>query len=418
MEFTEEVKAGLEKVKTETRELVKTEIDSAIMGLVKQDELTQKLSDLKVDDLTIKEIAAAVKSQGEKITEMYEKQKTSTPIKSLPEILKENMAKLKTLQSKEAKTIVLNIPRTALKTNVTINSSITTDPAGAVLPGLNDTGLPATGLELAFQRLTLPADHHGIIRYTDLTTRTNTATYIAEGAQQGNQQTYAWTGTSKTVEKVLGIVPVSWESLTDSVEMELAIRRLLTGDVDTVRQTQLYTGSGSAPQIAGVYQVYAQTFDYAAHTSPTTAAANIYDLLMLLKEQVIVSYGAKYQPDVVLMNPADALAAKWTKDELGNYVRNPFVSPDGTTIAGMRIIESAYVTANTLVVGDSRYAYYYQGDTVEIEMGYEASNFTYDLVSLKARARHCLVIRTADAYGWIKVASVSAALTAITTPTA
>lgn len=406
----------LEKVDSRVKDTVKAEVETAINGLMKADELESKLNDLKVNDLTIKEIAQAVKVQGDKMKELIESQHRTAPEKSLKEVLRDNADKFKACKDTKTKQI-FSIPTSAFKTSVTINSSITTDPAGFRIPGYNDTGLPLFGLELAFQPMTLPADHHGIIRYTDLTTRTNNATYIAEGAQQSSDQTYAWTGTSKTVEKVLATVPVSWESLTDSVEMESAIRRLLTADVTTIKQTQLYTGSGTAPQIAGVYQVYAQAFVHASHTSPLVDSANIYDLLMLLKEQIVLNYGAKFMPDVVLMNPGDALKAKWTKDELGNYVKNPFVSPDGLSIAGMRIIESYYVTANTLVVGDSRYAYYYQGDNVEIEMGYDGSNFTYDLVMLKARARHCLVIRTADAYGWIKCTDVDAALSAISNVT-
>lgn len=402
----------LEKVDSRVKDTVKAEVETALNGMMKADELETKLNDLKVNDLTIKEIATAVKTQGDQMKELIER-RANTPQKSLAEVIKDNMPKFKVHQTERTKQI-FSIPMSALKTTVTINSSITTDPAGYQMPGLNDTALPLTGLELAFQSMTLPANHHGIIRYTDQTTRTNNATYIAEGSQQSSDQVYAWTGTSKTVEKVLATVPVSYESLTDSTEMETAIRRLLTADVTTIKQAQLYTGTGSAPQIAGVYQVYAQAFDHASHTSPLAASANIYDLVMLLKEKIVLTYGAKFVPDVVLMNPADALRAKWTKDELGNYIRNPFVSPDGSSIAGMKIIESYYVTANTLVVGDSRYAYYYQGDTVDIEMGYDGSNFTYDLTMLKARTRHCLVIRTADAYGWMKCTDVDAAIAAIT----
>ena len=407
-----ELNVLLEKVDSKVVNTVKAEIQAAMTGIVKTDELTEKLNELKVNDLTIKEIAEAVKSQGETLKTMQAERKNARIVKTLPQIFAENKAKFDALRNKETRMITFDVPLNAVKTAVTINSSITTDPAGAVLPGLNDTGIPPTGLELAFTRLTLPANHHGIIRYTDLTTRTNNATYIAEGAQQASDQVYAWTGASKTVEKVLATVPISWESVNDSVEMELAVRRLLVADAETIRQTQLYTGSGTAPQIAGVYQVFAQSYTAA---SGVVQSANIYDLVMHMKNQIISSYGSKFNPDIVLMNPTDALKAKWTKDELGNYVRNPFVSPDGMTVAGMRIIESPYVTVNTLVVGDSRYGYYYQGETAEVEMGYDGNNFSYDLMMLKARLRHALVIRTADAYAYLKSTDIAADLATLTT---
>jgi HK97 family phage major capsid protein len=198
--------------------------------------------------------------------------------------------------------------------------------------------------------------------------------------------------------------------------MEAAVRRLLSLELFDIRETQFYTGTGTAPQVNGLY-TRGTTFDYAAWTGITTTQANIFDLCMLLKSEISRQYGAKFIPDTVLMNPTDWLAAQWVKTTEGVYVRNPFASPDGMNIAGMKVITSPKVTANTLMVGDSRYATLYLGDNIEIELGYDTGDFRDDLVTMKARHRFATKISPVDALGWYKVASVTAACTAITTAT-
>ena len=85
------------------------------------------------------------------------------------------------------------------------------------------------------------------------------------------------------------------------------------------------------------------------------------------------------------------------------------------TINGMTVVASASVTANTLVVGDGRYAKLYDAEGYNMQIGYIASDFLQDVVTMKARKRLALLIRTADLDGFLKVADIDATLTAITT---
>ena len=83
MEFSEELKTGLDGVKTEIKDYVKAEITNALTGVVKSDELQSTLEALKVDDMTIKDIIAAVTKQGNKINEMIAKKEGKQTLKSL-----------------------------------------------------------------------------------------------------------------------------------------------------------------------------------------------------------------------------------------------------------------------------------------------------------------------------------------------
>jgi len=323
------------------------------------------------------------------------------------------MPKLKESKDNKRK-MFFDVPMT-MKT-VTVNSSSTSDGGGYMIPVFEDYPLPAIGLQGAFTIITLPSDHHGIIRFTYESTHTENGGMTAEGSAP-TADSHAWTSAYVTVEKALAIEKVSYEALTDIVEMETTMKRLLSNTIWQKRETQLYSGNGTPPQIYGLY-TNATNFAYGSWTGVTTVNANLYDLAMLLKAEIIRQYGGKFMPDRVCVNPTDLLSAQWNKDELGQYILNPFASPDGMNIGGMQVIVSPAITANTMMVGDSRYAYLYLGDNVEVEIGYNDDDFKSDLVTIKARHRLAVKQSPNDKLAWYKVASISAALTAITTVTA
>lgn len=408
-----ELNTLLEKVDSKVKEGVKAEMKAATEGLLQTADFETRLKEMGVNKEDITKLTEAVEKQGDAIRKMQEAS-TKESTKSIPEILKENMEKIKSIEGDKGKKVTLFVP----KTNVT-TGSITSDPTTYVIPGFGDTAIKPNTLEEAWRRVGLvqaiPANSHGVISYTDLTTRTNNAAMTAEAGVYP-ENAYAWTGYTKTIEKAIASIPVTWEALTDIPQMQATINRLLTADLTTVKETQLWSGTGTAPQVQGMYTA-AQT----ASTSGTTITngdPNIYDLAMWMKRYIVENYGSKFQPNVVVLNHGDSLNAKWVKDADGQYVRNPFLSPDGMFIDGMMIVESAYVTANTMLVGDLRMGTLYIGNGVEIEIGLDGNDFTYDLYTVKARQRFCTVIRNVDVYGFLKSTDIETDLANIQTATA
>jgi HK97 family phage major capsid protein len=192
---------------------------------------------------------------------------------------------------------------------------------------------------------------------------------------------------------------------------------LLYGDILQKKEAGLWDGPGSAPQIYGMY-TRAQSLSTSTWTGPEIEQANVYDLALVMKQQIRKSYGSRFMPNAVVMNDGDALEAGLIKDDNGNYVRHPYLSPDGTVLGGMKVYTSPEVDTNTMLVGDFRYASLYLGDNVEIEIGYDGNDFTYDLFTIKARHRLALLIRTVDSYGFLKSTDVASDLGNITTSTA
>ena len=106
---------------------------------------------------------------------------------------------------------------------------------------------------------------------------------------------------------------------------------------------------------------------------------------------------------------------KLKKDANNNYVMPPFVSRDGGSVSGITIIEANIIPANTMVVGDNRFARIYEKGGVEMSKGYSGTQFVEDEMTLKARKRLAFLIRSADKGGFKKVTSISAALVTLAT---
>lgn len=407
-----ELNALLEKVDNKVKEGVKSEFETAAKGLLKAEAFETRMKELGLDKDTIKNLTEAAEKQGEEMRKFTEQKENKN--KSLASIIAENKEMIQSIENDKGKKVRFIVPKANVATG-----DITSDPVNFNIPGFADTAIAPNTIEAAWRQLgvvqDIPAGSHGTISYTDLSTRTNSAAATAEeGVYPEN--TYAWTGYTRTIEKVIGSIPVTWEALTDIPQMEATIRRLMTADVQNKIEDQLWDGNGSAPNVYGLYTA-AQTASTSG-TEITSESATIYDLAMWMKSYIVENYGSKFMPNVVILNNGDALKAKWVKATDGQYVGNPFASPDMSVIDGMRVIESPQVTQGTMLVGDMRYATLYIGNGVEIEIGLDGNDFTYDLYTIKARRRLCTVIRSVDAYGFLKSTDIDADIANITSVSA
>lgn len=61
-----------------------------------------------------------------------------------------------------------------------------------------------------------------------------------------------------------------------------------------------------------------------------------------------------YEPDVVIMNPADVVSTMFQQDADGNLKLSPYININAGTINGMRLISSNKVDLGTAYIGESR----------------------------------------------------------------
>lgn len=303
-----------------------------------------------------------------------------------------------------------------VKTNYT-RASVTSSSQAQRLEGF---GLIATRKLTAydlFPKIQVGEESNGTIRYIDQSTATRAAAAVAEGGTFP-ESTLVWTEYSLTLQKIGDTIPISEEVAKDAKRLAAEVEKFINLNIAIKVDTDLTTGSGVAPIISGLITLAGAYTPVASGIS----GATIYDLIIKMKEDIVTTGGAKYQPDFVMMPTAAINKMKLSKDTTNQYLTPPFaVLSNGTMIIdGMVVIENnalTYTAAGTqqMVVGDSRYATIYEVEGYEISVGYQGTQFAADMMTLKGRQRLALLIRNADQTGFKKLSGTTAISGALTT---
>lgn len=406
-----ELKALFESAGAKHKEVVKIEIGEALKGLVTTKELEEKFKAIGLEEKTIEKLLNSVETQGAEIRKMLDEQNTrfGGVVKSIGEILHESKDAIKALASggKNVKLILPSVNKTLVE-----RSAVTSSTQAMRLSGIDQLDYLNPVMRSLFSAVQISPDSNGVIRYIDQSTATRNADNKAEAAE-APESVIAWTERSINLQKIMDSIPVSMEAFRDVNFIEGEINQLLNVNLTLKEDQQLYAGSGVAPQLKG-FNTSAAAFDPTGY-SGTVDAANIYDLIAAVRT-AMMNGNKKYNPTFVTMNPIDIFKAKVLKGADGHYVLPPFVGNNGELVMAMRIVESAQVTANTLTLGDGRYGIIYDDGGIELEMGYVDDQFTKDTMTIKARKRTLLLIRTVNEGGFKKVASISASVADLATP--
>ncbi len=355
-----------------------------------------------------KELESIALKQGEEIAKMQSGKKTSI-VESRKDLLKKAMDNLEKKGFSGSEKFVI-------KTDVT-RAAIVDDEESMHLSDVARLATSERNLESVMTKIQMSANSHGVVTYTDQTTATRNAASVAEGAQYP-ESAIAWRSYRKNLEKVGDSIPVTVEALKDVAWMQSELDNFITNNLELKVENLLAVGNGTTPNITGVY-TYATAFDtvaYAASTKPKVSVPNVADLMAILKTEITATKGAKYNPNIVIVNPYTALELKLLKAMTGDSVVSKLIVMEGDQlmVAGMRVVENSNIAENTLVLGDFRFARIYTDGTIMIEIGEVDKQFIEDTKTLKGTRYLLLLIRNADADAFIKVTNITTAKTAIT----
>lgn len=406
----EQLKKLLSGVADKHKSLVESEVKNSLKTVYESDEFAAKMRALGLEEKTIDKINDAIEKQGLKLQELGEK--TPVAIKSLDELLKEKSSDIVKLASGDARQFKMTIPGEVVKTLVQ-RSAVSGSTQAMRLPEIGQLPYLGAVMTNVFRHAPVSPDSNGVIRYMDQANITRAADMKAEAAEAPESE-IDWIERTLALEKIMDSIPVSHESFRDVLFIRSEVERLLNVNLALKEDQQLYAGSGIAPQIKGV-SISATAYD-GSSLDDSVDSANVYDLIAAVRVIMTNSKQSKYAPNFVLMNPLDIFKYKVLKGDDGHYLLPPFVGPDGKTVDSMPIIESSQVSANELVVGDSRYGTIYDLEDVQIEMGYVDDQFTKDTMTIKARKRMALLIRNVDADGFTLVNDITAGVAALETP--
>ena len=406
-EYMQELKAHQEVV-------MKSLVENANEEQKKAHADAMKALEERINGATAKQIETllnAVKAQGELLEKVSTGSFDVEVLSPMEKSIEKNMDNIKQgseLPHSEKREFVVNYSE---KANFTA-ASVANNTDALRLTDIGQLAHRRLSIWDSLPKIPVPANANGTVRYTDWdeATKARAAATIAEGGTFP-ESTAAFEEYSISLKKVGDTLPITEESLYDRARFTAELRLFLETNVNLIVDQQVYNGDNTGNNLNGFYTT-ATTFTPAASG---ISDASIYDLVVKVKEAMMTGKDSKYMPNVAYMNIVDINKYKLKKDANENYIMPPFASENGQMIDGITVIESNAVTANTMVVADSRFIRVYEQPGMMVSTGLVGDQFKQDLVTLKARRRCQVLVRTADQLGVYKVTDIAAALVTLAT---
>lgn len=368
------------------------------------DEIKNAIKELK-DEISkdarsqMETMQKALEIQGEALKQLMNEGKLSAKEQTIAEIVKSNIEGLEKVMKGETKKITLKVTR----------SSVTDSTIAMRLTDIGQLATRALKLRGLFNQSRVGAGMNGVVRYIDQQAVTRNAAAKSEGSAAPTS-VITWIEKTLALQEIKDSIPVSRRALNDVSFVESEIRNFLMKNMDLKVDADLWSADGNAPNIKGIY-TYATA--YSKQSTSGITDASIYDLIVDAQSQVESTTG--YIANYCLMNPADYNEMLAKKDANNNYIRPPFVLEQNGNVYvnGVLIIKTSVVTAGTMLLGDFTYSTLYQGDDLTIEIGEVSTQFTEGMVTMLATEQLGLLVRSAHTDAFVKIADISAALTAL-----
>jgi len=236
---------------------------------------------------------------------------------------------------------------------------------------------------------------------------TNAHASVAEGAIY-LQSDFTWNQKFAPVEKIGTYVKCTNETLEDWDQLRAQITGELIPMVERALESQVYSGTGTSPQMQGIIDVCAA---YTATGIAGVVSPNLVDVITACVAQIRAANFTG--PLTALVNPLDYALATMPKNADGIYLMPPNFSADRMTVAGCRIVSSTLVTAGDILVGDFTRdtLFMHRGITVQF-FNQEASDAIYDLTTITAscRAVNRLALPDYDAFVYDTISDIQTAI--------
>lgn len=258
----------------------------------------------------------------------------------------------------------------------------TTNGRNIVSGGIGGPGSGLIGLQ---NGLTLrPAPGTTAIEYSRFTsTQGAAAVQESEGAAKAATRP-DFTLVSQTALTIAGFTKLSKQALTDSGELKSAIDNHLRRSVNSALDVALTTGgTGFAGGFAGLATAY---------TSLVYTA-----LVDAISEGVATMQAAGFAPDTVAVSPADWLSVAVMKSTTGEYLSGAYLGAMPSEMRGLRVVLSPTVATGKALLFDSLHCELQVVDQFTVEVGYENTDFTSNLVTILGETRVIPVFRSVGA---------------------
>ncbi len=277
-----------------------------------------------------------------------------------------------------------------LKASITTATTNAAGSAGALSSPYRDSlnQLPRTRLTV---RDLLPAIkiEVGSVEYPNMLNRNLNAGMVAETATKPESDLQFELKT--TAAKVIAHwMKASRQVLDDVPQLSNIIDSELLYGLALKEEQQLLSGDGTGQNLLGLIP---QATAYAAPI--TVAGATAIDNIALAALQTSL---ALYEPDGVIVNPADWWAMRLTKDSLGRYIMGDPQSVVQPVLFGLPVVSTPAIAVDKFLVGAFKQAAtIYDRWEARIEVGYVDKDFINNMVTVLAEERLAFAVKNTKA---------------------
>jgi len=240
------------------------------------------------------------------------------------------------------------------------------------------------------------------IQYTRELSFTNAAAETSEGAQKPETD-LTFELVEEPVRTIAHWIKLSRQVLDDAPALQSYVDRRLRHGVQRRLQSQMIAGDGNAPNLLGI--------NSATRSTPFVADTGDQELDSLNKMKYAV-IGADYEPNIVLINPADWGSIERLKDDSGAYLAGngaalSYINNGMTPVVwGLPVIANNDVPSGNAFVLDINEIQLFLRSGAVVEMfEQDETNVQQNLITVRAEIRAALASFTQPAirYGALTV---------------
>lgn len=371
---------------------------------------------LKGIDLNIvKQTLLAVKEQGKFLATLKGAGSSKAVNKTLKTYIEENSEVLKEMKANKSK-------RNAGFSFTTKATEVATDIGGRDYLGTIDTNIGIkpvrdTSIMDLFPRRAVSGEY---FHYWEEDVVTRDAKFVVACATSVHSTKKTWAKRTVELAKIRDIVDICIDMLDDYSFVESSMRKLIDESIKLLADRELLLGVGVATTDLLSLTTVSSEFNAAnpiADFSLSFQDANLEQLVDAMGAQ-ISEFGEQnaWMANTVVMNFSDFVKYRNLKDANGNKLVHT-LSDAQPTIAGMKVVTSPIVVANTCFVFDSSKGEILDRQAITVQTSYEnKDNIEHELVTLVGVERLQFNVRLIERDAFMKCSDIAAAIIAIKKP--
>lgn len=384
----EDIKKIVEEVKSDINAMIEKGVGKEMEGLNLKDLISQtqnageKLASLE------EKMGTVEKSMSDFILDQKSANVTGQKEDFVAKSFEANADRLKNLASSRGQAVGMNFKAVG---DMNLTANIGAGWASSIA-GLSNTILtdPFRPVHLRDLLRSSTIEQNGVFKFAKKTGSEGGAAVQTEGASKA-QVDYDFTISEVTPKTIAAYSKISKQMLQRLTWLQSFVSTQMVNDLLNVEDTLLYDFAGTGV-FAGLYES-APTY---VPSGTVATASNRWDKLANAIAQL---KALRFAPSAILVNPIDEMELLINKETGAGYSHPSLLSGQRISVAGVPVIATDIVTANTFHIADfNRAAELLFEDNILTEFAYEdGDNFTKNLVTVRVEESIALPIYFANA---------------------